>query len=77
MASGDEGVLNVTIRLTVSPETVVPDLLKRYGDALNYSIKKIVKDEALSLSKAHKSLYNELKKLFNLPPDIVKQLEKP
>jgi len=67
---GCEGLLTVTIGMMVSPEPTVLDLLKRYRNALNYSIEKIIKSKALSLSKAHKMLYNELKNLFNLPSRV-------
>ena len=34
---------------------------------MNYSIEKIIENNASSISKAHKMLYSELKNLFNLP----------
>ena len=63
-------MLTVTIGMMVSPEPTVLDFLKRYRNALNYSIEKIIKSNATSISKAHKLLYNELKKLFNLPSRV-------
>jgi len=63
-------VLTLTIGMMVSPEPTVLNLLKRYRSALNYSIEKIIKSKATSISKAHKLLYEELKNLFNLPSRI-------
>jgi len=46
MPSGDEGELTVTVRMKVSPEPesqqAMLDLMKRYRDALNYSIRAII-----------------------------------
>ena len=53
MSPGDEGVLTLSIKMKVSPEP----------DALNYSIRAIIEREALSLSKAHKLLYSDLKEI--------------
>jgi len=71
MSPGDEGLLTLSIKMKVSPE---PDsyqellcLMKRYRDALNYSIRAIIEKEALSLSKVHKLLYSDLKEKYNLP----------
>jgi len=44
--------------------------MRRYRDALNYSIRTIVEKKALSLSKAHKLLYNDLKEKYGLPSRI-------
>ena len=67
-------MLTLTVKMKVSPE---PDscqellcLMKRYRDALNYSIKAIIEREALSLSKAHKLLYSDLKEKYGLPSRI-------
>jgi hypothetical protein len=46
------------------------DLLKRYRDALNHSVEKIIGEKATSLSKAHALLYRELKEAFHLPSRI-------
>jgi len=54
---GDEGTLTVTVRMKVSPEPEVIDLLKRYRSVLNYSIRRIIEHRATSLSKAYKLLY--------------------
>jgi len=40
--------------------------MKRYRDALNYSIRVIIENKALSLGKAHRLLYNTLKKKFGM-----------
>jgi IS605 OrfB family transposase len=72
MLTGGEGALTVTVRMKVSPEPEneqkVLDLLRRYRDALNYSVRVIIINKALSLSKAHRLLYNDLKERFGLPP---------
>ena len=74
MPKGDDGVLTLTVKMKVSPE---PDseeklinLMQRYRDALNYSIRRISENKALTLSKAHKLLYNTLREKFNLPSRI-------
>jgi predicted transposase len=70
MISGNEGFLTLTVGMRVSPEPEVVDLLERYRDALNYSIRKIIEHKATSLSKAHGLLYSDLKGRFRLPPRI-------
>jgi len=74
MPAGGEGALTVTVGMKVSPEPeqeeAILDLLRRYRDALNYSIRVIIANKALSLSKAHKLLYKELKKRYGLPPKV-------
>jgi len=64
MLTGGEGELTVTVRMKVSPEPeqeeAVLDLLRRYRDALNYSVRVIIANRALSLSKAHRLLYKDL-----------------
>ena len=67
---GDEGTLTLTVRMKVSPEPEVIDLLKRYRSALNYSIRKIIEHRATSLSKAHKLLYRDLREVFKFPSKI-------
>ncbi|WP_440059805.1 RNA-guided endonuclease TnpB family protein [Thermogladius sp. 4427co] len=67
---GDEGVLTLTIGMKVSPEPRVVELLKRYRDALNYSIRVLIESKTTSISKAHKLLYEKLKKYFGLPSRI-------
>ncbi|TDA25696.1 MAG: hypothetical protein DSN99_07785 [Archaeoglobi archaeon] len=72
--AGSEGFLTLTIRMRVRPEPEceeeLVDLLKRYRDALNHSVEKILEEKATSLSKAHALLYRELKEAFHLPSRI-------
>ena len=74
MSQGSEGALTLTIKMRVSPEPdshqELLDLMKRYRDALNYSIRVIIESKALSLSKAHRLLYSTLKEKFSLPSKI-------
>ena len=44
--------------------------MKRYREALNYSIKVIIENKAISLGKAHRLLYKVLKESFSLPSKI-------
>jgi len=41
--------------------------MRRYRDALNYSVRAIIANKALSLGKAHKLLYNDLRERYGLP----------
>jgi len=74
MPAGDEGELTVTVRMRVSPEPeqeeAVLGLMRRYRDALNYSIRAIIANRALSLGKAHKLLYKDLRERYGLPSNI-------
>jgi IS605 OrfB family transposase len=74
MPAGGEGALTLTVRMKVSPEPeseqTVLDLLRRYRDALNYSIRVIIANKALSLGKAHKLLYKELRERYGLSSTI-------
>jgi len=74
MLTGGEGELTLTVRVRVSPEPeqeeAVLDLMRRYRDALNYSVRAIIANRALSLTKAHKLLYNDLKERYGLPARI-------
>ena len=74
MSSGNEGLLTLTIKMRVSPEPEYEkeliNLMKRYREALNYSIKVIIKNKSLSLGKVHKLLYNILKEKYDLPSKI-------
>ncbi|GAB6946541.1 RNA-guided endonuclease TnpB family protein [Vulcanisaeta sp. JCM 16161] len=70
MAAGGEGVLTFTVRIRVSPEPAVIDLLKRYRTALNMAIRVLIANNATSISKAHALLYDWLKSTFNLPSRI-------
>lgn len=74
MSTGGEGALTLTIKMRVSPEPKayqeLLDLMKRYRDALNYSVRVIIESRALTLGKAHKLLYNTLKERFDLPSRV-------
>jgi len=74
MPAGGEGALTVTVRMKVSPEPesqqAVLDLMRRYRDALNYSIRVIIASKALSLTKAHRLLYNDLRERYGLPARV-------
>jgi len=74
MPAGGEGELTVTVRMKVSPEPeqeeVMLDLLRRYRDALNYSIRAVLANKALSLGKAYRLLYKDLRKRYGLPSII-------
>jgi len=56
---GSEGFLTLTIKMRVRPEPEceeeLVDLLKRYRDALNHSVEKIVEEKATSLSKVSRA----------------------
>jgi len=64
MSAGDEGELTLTVRVRVSPEPeqqqAILNLMRRYRDALNYSVRAIIANRALSLTKAHRLLYSTL-----------------
>jgi IS605 OrfB family transposase len=70
MATGDEGVLTLSIGVRVSPEPVVIELLYRYRDALNYAINKILDNNLKTLKQVHNFLYRDLVEIFNLPSRI-------
>jgi IS605 OrfB family transposase len=74
MSAGDEGELTLTVRMRVSPEPenqqAVLGLMRRYRDALNFSVRVIIANRALSLGKAHKLLYNDLRERFGLPSRV-------
>jgi predicted transposase len=74
MLTGGEGELTVTVRMKVSPEPesqqAILDLMRRYRDALNYSIRAIIAGKALSLSRAHRLLYKDLRERYGLPSKI-------
>jgi len=71
MLTGGEGELTVTVRMRVSPEPeggqALLDLMRRYRDALNYSIRAVIASRALSLTKAHRLLYSSLRERYGLP----------
>jgi transposase, IS605 OrfB family, central region len=74
MPAGGEGALTVTVRMKVSPEPeqqrAVLDLMRRYRDALNYSVRAIIANRALSLTKAHRLLYKDLRERYGLPSRV-------
>jgi len=74
MFAGGEGELTVTVRMKVSPEPegeqAVLDLMRRYRDALNYSVRAVLANKALSLGKAYRLLYKDLRKRYGLPSII-------
>jgi len=70
LATGDEGVLTLSIGMRVSPEPVVIELLHRYKDALNYAINKIIDNNLRTLKQVHNFLYKDLVERFNLPSRI-------
>jgi predicted transposase len=74
MPAGGEGVLTLTIKVRVSPEPegqqALLGLMRRYRDALNYSVRAIIANKALSIGKAHRLLYNDLRERFGLPSRI-------
>jgi hypothetical protein len=57
-SAGDEGFLTLTIRMKVSPESAVIELMKRYRNALNYSVKKLLRPKP--------SLYQKLTSFFTM-----------
>jgi len=71
----DEGVLTLTVRMKVSPEFPIIDLIKRYLNALNYCIEWIIKNSIKSgkkykipkISEIHRNLYYTIRKEYNLP----------
>jgi predicted transposase len=74
MSSGREGVLTLAIKMRVSPEPnssqALLGLMRRYREALNYAVKALIENKALSLSKAHRLLYYTLKERYGLPSRI-------
>jgi hypothetical protein len=67
MASGDEGVLTLSIGVRVSPEPAGIELLERYRLALNYAVNKILSLNLKTIRDAHRELYRELIEWFGLP----------
>jgi IS605 OrfB family transposase len=74
MPAGGEGELTLTVRMRVSPEPegqrALLALMRRYRDALNYSVRAIIANRALSLTKAHRLLYNDLRERYGLPSRV-------
>jgi len=54
MASGDEGVLTLSVGVRVSPEPEAVELLERYRSALNYAINKILSLNIKTIRDAHR-----------------------
>jgi hypothetical protein len=67
MASGDEGVLTLSISMRVSSEPGAVELLERYRIALNYVINKILSLNLKTIRDVHRVLYRELREWFELP----------
>jgi hypothetical protein len=70
MASGDEGLLTISIGMVVSPEPKAIELLKRYNFALNYAINRILRLDLRSIGRIHNALYRELEEWFGLPSRV-------
>jgi hypothetical protein len=70
MASGDDGLLTISIGMEVSPEPGAIELLRRYDVVLNYAINKILRLNLRSIGRVHNALYRELKEWFDLPSRI-------
>jgi len=74
MSSGDEGSLTLTVKVRVRAEPKafreLLSLMYRYREALNYAIGVVVENEALTLGKAHRLLYNTLKDRYGLPSKV-------
>jgi putative transposase len=70
MASGDEGLLTISIGMRVSPEPGAVELLRRYNVALNYAINKILRLDLKKIGEVHNALYRELREWFGLPSRI-------
>jgi len=74
MPSGCEGLLTLTVKVGVNPEPGVlrelMSLMYRYREALNYAIRVVIENRALSLGRAHSLLYNTLKERYGLPSKV-------
>ena len=74
MSLGCGGQLTLAIKMRVSPEPAsykeLLGLMRRYREALNYSIKVVIENKALSLGKAHILLYKVFKERYGLPSKI-------
>jgi putative transposase len=74
MSSGDEGSLTLTVKVRVRAEPKafreLLSLMYRYREALNYAIRVVVENKALTLGKAHRLLYNVLKDRYGLPSKV-------
>ncbi|MEM1604955.1 MAG: RNA-guided endonuclease TnpB family protein [Fervidicoccaceae archaeon] len=74
MSSGREGQLTLAIKMRVSPEPsssqALLGLMRRYREALNYAVKALIENKALSLGKAHRLLYKVFKDRYGLPSKV-------
>ena len=70
MASGDAGLLTLSIGMRVSPEPAGIGLLRRYNVALNYDINKILSLNLKTIKEVHKELYRELREWFGYPSRV-------
>ena len=74
MSSGDEGSLTLTVKVRVRAEPKafreLMRLMYRYREALNYAIRVVVENEASTLGKAHRLLYDILKEKYGLPSKV-------
>jgi len=74
MSLGDEGSLTLTVKVRVRAEPKIfrelLSLMYRYREALNYAIRVVVENKALTLGKAHRLLYSILKDGYGLPSKV-------
>jgi IS605 OrfB family transposase len=74
VSSGREGQLTLAIKMRVSPEPsssqALLGLMRKYREALNYAVRVVIENRALSLGKAHRLLYNTLNEKYGLPSRI-------
>jgi IS605 OrfB family transposase len=74
MSSGDEDSLTPTVKVRVRAEPGVfrelMSLMYMYREASNHAVRVVIKNNALTLSKAHRLLYNILKDRYGLPSKV-------
>jgi len=74
VSSGREGSLTLAIKMRVSPEPdskqELMNLVRRYREALNYAVRVVIENRALSLGKAHILLYKVFKERYGLPSKV-------
>jgi predicted transposase len=74
MSLGREGALTLTIKMRVSPEPdskqELTNLMRKYREALNYAIRVVIENRALSLGKAYRLLNDTLKERYSLPSKV-------
>jgi len=61
IASGDEGLLTLSIGMWVSPEPEAVELLRRYMIALNYAMNKILNLNLKTIEEVHREPYRGLR----------------